>query len=119
MPLNSGRTPGQSWRSSLKKARTGTRTTPRLTLQTSSLGRSGIRALRKSKWVIVGKSPSHLRSRWLTAYFSSLIVDGPLGFRSGGFLRRLLFLDAIHKFLRFAVFLRFATFLFRFRVNSL
>ena len=56
----------------------------------------------------------------LTAYFSGVIVEGSLGVLcSGGFLRCLLFLDAVHKFLRFAVFVRRAIFLFLFHVDSL
>jgi hypothetical protein len=75
----------------------------------------------------VEASPLLLRSggaQWpknhLAAYSSGVIVEGFLGvFCSGGFLRCLLFLDAVHKFLRFAVFVRRPIFLFLFHVNSL
>src|SRR6185312_7559561 len=61
--------------------------------------------------------PPHTR---LTACFSGVIVQRSPGlFCSGGFLRCLLFLDAIHKFLRFTVFVRLAIFLLLFHGNSL
>ena len=56
----------------------------------------------------------------LAAYFSRIVVERfPGVLCPGGLLGSLLFLDAIHKLLRFAVFVSLAIFLFLFHANNL